>query len=365
MAIEYIRPSAAKMAYKILLSTTIENTLPLGRALRDVGYDVYIFDATLRSQVDRLLFRPINKMLWNLRVMDKKKSIGTNSPYCNKNYRSIAVMKAAEKFKPDSVFFEIGFKPSYDGLEALKRKVSKIAGWWTMTTNWINIEEKERHFYDAFFFFSEEFVTLAKNMGFNAAYLPHAVNDYVFRKVDLNPEEKKLFTCDVVFVGAWQKPRQKVIDAIASTDIDMRIYGPKWLKHSILNPLVLRSIKGRWLYGDKLIKQYLAAKIALNINSWFTKKAHGINQRVFDVPACGAFLLTDYVKEIEAFFKVGKEIETYRSTEELIDKIHFYLKHNSIRERIAQRGHEKALKLPTWRDRAKEIAKFLGLPLPG
>jgi len=353
------------MAYKILLSTTVENTLPLGRALRDIGYEVFVFDATIRSSVDRYIFRPVNKMLWNLRIMDKGKSIGMESPYCNKNFRTRAVLKAVEIFKPDCVIFEIGFKPSYRGLLELRNKVDKIAGWWTMTSRWINIEDREASLYDAFFFFSDGFVSAARAMGFNAFYFPHAVNDYVFKRVDLTMSEKGLLTCDLVFVGAWQKPRQTVIDAIATLDIDMRIYGPKWRKHSIFNPWVFRSIKGSWLYGDRLIKQYQAARIALNINSWFAERTFGINQRIFDVPACGAFLMTDYVREIESFFKPGVEIETYSSVEELIDKVHFYLKHDGIREEIARRGYERARGLPTWRDRAREMARTMGLPSPG
>ncbi|MFN3395440.1 MAG: glycosyltransferase [Thermodesulfovibrionales bacterium] len=350
------------MAYRILLSTTIENTLPIGRALHDIGYEVFIFDATIRSNIDRFLFRPTNKILWNLRLMDKNKSVGTKSRYCNKNYRTDAVLKAVNEFKPDCVIFEIGFKPSYEGLVKLRKSVSKVAGWWTMTTRWINIEEREAKLYNAFFFFSEEFVHIARDKGFNAYYLPHAVNDYVFKEVKLTQTEINSLSCDLVFVGAWQRPRQKVISALASQNIGMRIYGPKWMKRCLFNSSILKSIKGSWLFGEELIKQYKAAKIVLNINSWFLESWHGLNQRIFDVPACGAFLLTDYVKEIETFFKPGIEIETYATIEELIDKIHFYLKHDNVRERIARKGYERAQKLPTWRDRAREIVKVLKLP---
>jgi len=126
----------------------------------------------------------------------------------------------------------------------------------------------------------------------------------------------------------------------------------------------MRSIKGKWLYDDRLIKQYQAAKIVLNINSWFMERSHGINQRIFDVPACGAFLMTDYMDELASYFEVGREIETYRSIEELVDKVRFYLRHDNLRVRIAKSGYEKAQRLPTWRDRAREMVKALGLPSP-
>lgn len=350
------------LAYKILLSTTVEKFLPLGRALRDIGYEVFVFDATIRSNIDRYLFRPLNKMLWNLRLMDKNRSLGSESPYCNKNYRTDAVLRAVEMFKPNCIIFEIGFKPSYEGLIKLRKKVEKIAGWWTMTTRWINIENRETTLYDAFFFFSNEFVNVAKEMGFVAHYLPHAVNDYVFRKINLSPSDIKLLSCDLVFVGGWHRSRQRVIEFLAAEGIDMRIYGPNWSKRCLFNPSILKTIKGKWLFGEELIKQYKAAKIVLNINSWFLESWHGLNQRIFDVPACEAFLLTDYVREIEGFFKPGIEIETYSTIEELNDKIHFYLKHDLARERIARKGYERAQKLPTWRDRAMEMVKALGLP---
>jgi spore maturation protein CgeB len=70
------------------------------------------------------------------------------------------------------------------------------------------------------------------------------------------------------------------------------------------------------------------------------------------------------VEEIDAFFKAGEEIETYLSIDELTDKIRFYLNHDAVREEIAQRGYERARKLPTWRDRAREMAQCLELPDP-
>ncbi len=354
------------MTYKILLSTTVEKTLPLGRALRDIGYEICVFDATIRSPIDRYIFKPVNKTLWNLRLMDKGISVGTTSPYCDKNFRTRALLELTQRVKPDCIIFEIGFKPSYEGLMKLRHRVSKIAGWWTMTTKWINVDEKEASLYDSFFFFNREFVPFARQMGFNAFYLPHAVNDYIFQEITsyFLDSEKKSWESDLVFVGGWHRPRQKVIEALASLDIDLHIYGPKWLKNNILNLSVLKYIKGKGLYGERLVNKYKSARIVLNINSWFGQKEYGINQRVFDVPACGGFLLTDYVREIEYFLEPGREIEVYGSIEELIDKVIFYLKNDSLREKIAKKGYEKAQTLPTWRDRAKEMVMILGLPSP-
>lgn len=352
--------------YKILVSTTAsEKVLPIGKALREIGYNVCLFDASIRSPIDKYIFRPTNKMLWNLRLMDKGRSIGGSSLYCNKIYRTKALLQLVDEYKPDCIIFVIGFKPSYEGLEILRTKVKKICGWWILTSRWINIEEREHTLYDAFFLFRKEFVPIAKDRGFNAFYRPHVVNDYVFKNINITSEEKKLYGSDVIFVGGQTPPRRKVVDILSNLNIDIRIYGPNWRRYYIFQPRVLRAIKGIGLYGDELVKHYVASKIVLNISGWFTEKAYEMNQRIFDVPACGGFLLTDYMDELESFFKIGEEIEAYKSVEELIDKIQFYLKHEDIRERIAIKGYEKAQRLPTWKDWAKEVVRLSGLPVQG
>jgi spore maturation protein CgeB len=80
---------------------------------------------------------------------------------------------------------------------------------------------------------------------------------------------------------------------------------------------------------------------------------------VFDVPATGAFLLTDYSPELEEHFAIGQEIVCYRDVEELRDKARYFLAHDSEREAIARRGYEKALKLPTIADRVRAVVAEL------
>ena len=231
-----------------------------------------------------------------------------------------------------------------------------------MSARWINIDPLEKSLYDAFFFFTQEQTTQASNLGFNAFYMPHAVNHYVFRPIKLTASEGKYFSSDVIFVGGWKRPRQMVINAIINQPLTVKVYGPGWLKRNLFNTRLINAIKGNSIYGDTLVKSYIGAKIVLNINAWFTEKTYGINQRVFDIPACGAFLLTDYMEELDSFFKPGKEIETYKDIEELIDKLRFYIKNDNHRERIARAGYERSQKLQTWITQANKMMQLLKVP---
>ena len=67
----------------------------------------------------------------------------------------------------------------------------------------------------------------------------------------------------------------------------------------------------------------------------------GLPQRIWDILACGGFLLTNYQPELDEFLTPGVHLETYRSVDELVEKSVYYLEHDDEREAIAQNGYKK------------------------
>ncbi|HTU03731.1 MAG TPA: hypothetical protein VMG58_17995, partial [Candidatus Sulfotelmatobacter sp.] len=63
--------------------------IPLGwscaRALEALGCEVDRFDSGVESPVDRWVFRPVNKLAWNLGL--RSLDVSTDSPWNNQNYR--------------------------------------------------------------------------------------------------------------------------------------------------------------------------------------------------------------------------------------------------------------------------------------
>ncbi|MBZ0310797.1 MAG: glycosyltransferase, partial [Anaerolineae bacterium] len=64
-------------------------------------------------------------------------------------------------------------------------------------------------------------------------------------------------------------------------------------------------------------------------------------RRNFEIPAMRTFLLSQYSDDLASLFKEGEEAEFFRSKEEMLDKIAYYLAHDEPRQRIAQRGYER------------------------
>jgi spore maturation protein CgeB len=68
-----------------------------------------------------------------------------------------------------------------------------------------------------------------------------------------------------------------------------------------------------------------------------------VTLRVFDVLACGGFLLAQHGDDLAEIFVVGEEIESWRTVPELLEKVAWYLPRPEARARIAARGRARVL----------------------
>lgn len=104
-------------------------------------------------------------------------------------------------------------------------------------------------------------------------------------------------------------------------------------------------------------KVFQASRI--NLNMTMRPIETGLSQRVWDVLACGGFLLTNYQAEIPEYFEIGKDLETYESLDELEEKIDYYLTHEEERMEIAIRGYEKVAAHHTYEIRVAQMIRIL------
>jgi spore maturation protein CgeB len=86
---------------------------------------------------------------------------------------------------------------------------------------------------------------------------------------------------------------------------------------------------------------YSRAKIGFNIH-W---DEFGLgNQRLYMLPANGVMQISDCEDHLHRVFEVGREIEGYRTSDELLDKLSFYLAHPDKREAIARAGYRRVMR---------------------
>lgn len=127
---------------------------------------------------------------------------------------------------------------------------------------------------------------------------------------------------------------------LACAGIPVRVWGPGWERNGFRHPdLRIHPVS---LLGD----DYARAICSFDINLCFLRKASRDlqTQRSIEIPACGGFMLAEHTPEHEALFREGFEAEYFRSDEELINKVRYYMSHEDLRKRIAVVGRERCLR---------------------
>lgn len=97
---------------------------------------------------------------------------------------------------------------------------------------------------------------------------------------------------------------------------------------------------------EDMFFNYSSCKIGVNlsVNGNDPEKKTQMKLRVMEVPNSGSLLISEYTSGIEDLFLPDEEIITFKSPEEMEEKVKFYLSHDSERLRIAGKGEDRFAK---------------------
>jgi len=162
---------------------------------------------------------------------------------------------------------------------------------------------------------------------------------------DKTKDEKTILSnerdIDIIFIGAFHLGKMpflaKVKNALGRR---CKMYGLCNLKRNIYFNLKY-SFPG-WIRPvpfEMFVPLYQRSKIGFNLHNRgdYTVGSY----RLFDLPGNGVMQISDGGQCLEHFFSVGEEVVSYRNTDELIDKVQYYLAHDEERERIALNGFRR------------------------
>ncbi|HEY3329032.1 MAG TPA: glycosyltransferase [Capsulimonadaceae bacterium] len=238
-------------------------------------------------------------------------------------------------------------------------------------------------------------------LGARPEYCQMAANPAVYRHYD-GPYE-----FDVAFVGQRYGQRPEYIAAIADAGCDVHVWGPLWIpeppipeptpkriarrllklftasgvdavKRRVgLAPAVVaadpiaasaRVHVGPPLSDDDMIRLYSRAKINLGFGGCGETHLDGtkicqVKLRDFEVPMSGGFYLVEHCNELAEFYEFGREVETFSSCDELVDKAKYYLAHDNEREKIRIAGYERCQRDHTWENRFRDAFRGMGLAI--
>lgn len=286
--------------------------------------------------------------------------------------------------------FDLFFSYFYSAI-ILPEAIQEISGLGIPTVNWycngsyqLSLVEKIAPAFD-YCLVPEKFrLDDYRRLGARPIYCQEAAHPEVYRPYAL-PQDY-----DVTFVGQAYGTRIGFISQLVRYEVPTRVWGPGWIDQSRNYPLwrqlagkLKRRLQGRpeprvlehvpkkycgeALSDDELVRMYSRSRISLGFSSVAriaddpTNQIRQVRLRDFEATMSGAFYLVEQFDELEEFFTPGKEIATFGSWEELVDKSRYYLRNVEERERIRQAGMRRARSEHTWHERFKMVFREMGL----
>jgi spore maturation protein CgeB len=238
---------------------------------------------------------------------------------------------------------------------------------------------------------------LYSEVGARPIYLQMAANPDLYRPYDVPMEY------DVTFVGQRYADRPEYIYYLLKNGVDVRAWGAGWtsdrthgektvgvgvtprylLEHPrasalklaafarrglgdliVLPPQArarLRQISGPSLPFEELVRMYSRSKISLGFSTCGDSryrdkhKIRQVHMRDFEAPMSAALFFVEYQEELAEFYELEREIICYRSREELLEKVRYYLAHPEEAARVRKAGYERAQRDHTWKRRFDEL----------
>jgi spore maturation protein CgeB len=316
------------------------------------------------------------QIVGNAEFIQKQWAIEYEQRYVENNWIYDIVKAQIKQFNPDILFIEDSFTFSKDFIQEIKAENPNIK----LVIIYICVDFNDLTAFKA----SDVVITCTdwiykklKNENVNAFLIKHGFEKSILQRIDQNHNKNH----DLSFVGNLfpshkqryeliEKLAQKVNISIWTPSLNSNIYSllksgvkslvtgniKKYLEQEINMPLRYRY-QGQ-AFGKKMYEIISQSKITLN-NHIDDAKNEAANMRLFEATGVGTCLLTDWKDNLPELFEPEKEVVTYKSVEECIEKVKWLLDHPQEREAIAKAGQVRTLKDHTFAQRAIQLDEII------
>jgi hypothetical protein len=183
--------------------------------------------------------------------------------------------------------------------------------------------------------------------------IPAVLNRLAFEPSVLGRVNEEVRTIPLSFVGSFydvHRPRTALLEEIAAR-LPLSIWGPP-PRRELSRSRLAKCYRGA-AWGLDMYRILARSKITVNHHGNVPPFAN--NMRLYEATGMGALLVTDWKENLHEMFEPGKEVVVYRTTEECLEQIDYYLKHDQEREAIARAGQQRTLREHTYLARVQEL----------
>lgn len=198
-----------------------------------------------------------------------------------------------------------------------------------------------------------------KSMDIRAVYLPLAFEPSVLE----GPQPER--DIDISFVGGvgreshWRQGTA-TLELIAAEFGQLFHWYGYGLDNLPASSALRRCYRGP-AWGKEMYSIYRRSKIVANRHGEITE-GYANNLRLFEVTGAGALLLTEEAPNLSTLFNhrdTSMQLATYKSPEDAVRAIRYYLKDEASRKWIALNGQARTLRDHTYKQRMKTVSETL------
>jgi spore maturation protein CgeB len=172
---------------------------------------------------------------------------------------------------------------------------------------------------------------------------------------EVGPTKPDLACTFVGGISAAHAGRLSLLEHLARhVDIDFYGYGADDLDPS--SPVLARHHGDAWALG--MYKALARSRITVNVHIDVAEN-NANNMRLYEATGCGAMLITDQKDNLAELFEPDRELVTYRSHQEAVEKIRYYMSHPDEAAVIARAGQARTLREHSYRHRMEELVAIL------
>lgn len=265
------------------------------------------------------------------------------------DWRYKIIKAQVEHIKPDVLYIQEGNILSDAFIAKIKPLVKLVVGQVASPI------PKHRSYksYDLVLTSFPHFVEHFRKKGIASEYLQLAFDERVLNEVDVL--ELKY---DVTFVGGISKSHAQGYKLLTKISKQLLIeffgYGKKSLDPH--TPAYQHHHGEVW--GLDMYKVLAQSRITINRHIDVAEN-YANNMRLYEATGMGTCLITDWKENLHTIFEPEEEVVTYRTANELIEKVNYLLENDDERRKIAKAGQKRTLKEHAYQNRMKELLEIL------
>ena len=296
-----------------------------------------------------IYFNPSN----NMRLISLLHYARRIFPYLEERSYS-TVLREVRAFQPDLVIIP-GEQPPPAVVGGIKtRSRAKVVQWFPDALTGFGRDYLLASDYDAIFV-KDHYIadTFREKLEKPVYVLQQACNPMWHHRVELTPQDWQRYGCDLTVAGNLYYWRARQLEHFK--DYDLKIWGT-YIPHWLESPAKKRH-QHHYVAEEEKARAYNAAKIVMNMLHY--AEIDGYNLRTYEAAGCGAFQVVDWKPCLPLYFEPEVEMVTFRSLDELKEKVDYYLAHDDERQAIADRAYARAHGEHTYECRLQQLLEIV------